>query len=277
MVMIDFEYNGELLSEHGCIVGSVISSTEDSQPEIGSLTLNTVQIRNKNRITSTKYDEPLTKTFDIIKNPCDNNKMTFTEPEIASLMVWLNRKEFYKFQPVYDDQMNANICFFGTFTEINAIYIGGNIVGFTLTLTTDSPYGYVDYDVETFNISSSNPTFSIYNNSQELGYLYPEYVQIKCTGDGDVYLWNNQDEQARYTIIKNCVDGEIITIDCEHEIITTSNASHPTLMNDFNYNFPRLVRNYQETYNTFRYDTSKINGLRVSFKYKTVRKVGVIE
>lgn len=276
MVMIDFEYNGELLSEHGCVCGSVTSSTEENQSLGSKLLLNTIQIRDRNLITSTKYEEVLTKTFDIIKNPCNNNDdMYFSETDIASIMIWLNRKGYYKFQPMYDDGNYADLCFYGTFTDIQAIYIGGNVAGFSLTFEANAPYGYVDYAPESFTVDSTDTSFSIYNNSQELGYLYPDYVTIKCLGDGDIYLWNNQEDNTRYTIIKNCVQNEIITLDCQHEIITSS-IEHSTLMNDFNYNFPRLIRNYAETYNTFTFDPQNISGLNVTFKYKTIRKVGVI-
>ena len=241
MMMVDFEYNGELLSEHGCVCGSVVSSTEDSQTLGNKLTLNTIQVRDKNLITSAKYEEVLTKTFDIIKNPCNmDDGYEFNEEEISALMLWLNRKEYFRFVPIYDDANYVDLCFWGTFTEINAVTIGGKVVGFTLTITTD-----------------------------------PEYMIITCLGDGDIYLSNNLDELSRKTVIKNCTTGEVLTIDCQHEIIT-SNKEHSTLMNDFNYNFPRLVRNYGETYNIFSFRSDEISGLDIKIKFNPIRKVGVI-
>lgn len=276
MMMVDFEYNGELLSEHGCVCGSVVSSTEDSQTLGNKLTLNTIQVRDKNLITSAKYEEVLTKTFDIIKNPCNmDDGYEFNEEEISALMLWLNRKEYFRFVPIYDDANYVDLCFWGTFTEINAVTIGGKVVGFTLTITTDSPYGYIDRREEQYSLDSEHTSFRIFNDSNELGYIYPEYMIITCLGDGDIYLSNNLDELSRKTVIKNCTTGEVLTIDCQHEIIT-SNKEHSTLMNDFNYNFPRLVRNYGETYNIFSFRSDEISGLDIKIKFNPIRKVGVI-
>lgn len=43
--------------------------------------------------------------------------------------------------------------------------------------------------------------------------------------------------------IANCTQGEVITLDCVHKLITTSLASHE-IANDFNYTFFRLVVNF---------------------------------
>ena len=282
MILADFEYNGELLSEHGCIPGS-INTGYDSDISLGSnLTLNTIKNNDVEMVISTDYAQSIKVTFDIIKTPCGyNNLDEFTEFDVERLMVWLNRKGFYKFKPLYDFTQSQvrrtdylDTIFFGTFTDIQAARIGGKIVGYTLTLTTNSPYGYSDNDPITKEIIENDNEIHIYNSSQELGYLYPNKVTIKCNSGGIIKLVNETDSEERITEVKNCISGEIITFDCKNKIITSS-VEHETLYNDFNYNFPRLIREYIETDNVISLDTSSMSSATVTYEYYPIRKVGV--
>ena len=75
----------------------------------------------------------------------------------------------------------------------------------------------------------------------------------------------------QHILVKNCVAGELLTFDGEHLIIQ-SNKGHIRLYSDFNYNFPRLINEYNRTLNTF---TSSIP-CQISLTYDAVRKVGII-
>ena len=80
------------------------------------------------------------------------------------------------------------------------------------------------------------------------------------------------DPNGRYTQVKNCSSGEILTFDCIHKIITSS--GHPTqrLYNDFNYVFPRLMNTFDNSLNVF-YVSRKCE---ITINYNPIRKVGVI-
>ena len=104
---------------------------------------------------------------------------------------------------------------------------------------------------------NSTTPLSILNKSNEEGVNYC-YAEITCGADGDLKIINDFDEQV--ILIKNCKNGELFTFGdtgtiaymdrsieyvTNNRMITTSLAAHKkTLMNDFNYKFPRLATNY---------------------------------
>lgn len=276
MYMVDFEYNGELLSEYNCMLGSIETSIEESISMGSELSLETVKTSNKDNILFTKYNDVISVTFDILKRNCyDQNDMYFTDADISRIMIWLNRKEYHKFKPLYDDDKLVDVYYYGTFTKIDAIYIAGEVVGFTLTFTANAPYGFTEVESFEQDLSSTASTFNVYNNSQDLGYLYPSVVKITCGTSGDISIVNTTDNSSRRTIVGNCSNGEIITMDCEHKVITSS-ISHPKLCNDFNYNWLRLIREYDELYNVFTFDTGKMSKAKIYIEYTPIRKVGVM-
>lgn len=290
MQMVDFEYDGQLLSDFDCIPAEFITNFEDSTPLGMELTLNTVKVNDIDYITSSQYDEVLTKTFDVIKDPCrttgKQDDLAFDDTDIYRISKWLQRKRFLKFKPLYKTDDFVEIVFYGYFT-VKAIRLGDLVMGFTLTLITNAPYGFSDSEQVdrsmNWKTNKSNNWFEIYNNSQDIGYIYPDKVILTCHGNGTVTMTNTKDFQLSSegktqisTVIDNCVDGEVITMDCKNKIILSSRA-HSNLYNDFNYNFPRLVTEYEEDDNRFEFDTSGgITGIDVTFIHSPIRKVGIM-
>ena len=281
MVLMDFEYNGELLSSYDCIIGFLSSTPDKSVLMQSPLNLNTVKNKDINMITSIDYNDVLSAEFTIVKNPCNNLNFSFiTDYEIEQIVKWLNQKGYNKFKPIYDDGSFSDVYFMGTFTNINLEMINGQPAGLSLVFTSNAPYGFADEMCEIFNTSTITKTddfgktFNIYNNSQELGYLYPNKVVITCKSAGNIYLRNTTDNN--YTsVIKNCTANEIITLDCINKVIST-NKTHSTLYNDFNYNFPRLITKYNEMENIYSFNTSQMNNAIIEFYYSPIRKVGII-
>ena len=74
--------------------------------------------------------------------------------------------------------------------------------------------------------------------SDEIGYTYPNLtITINIDGDFEMY---NENTNSRM-VIKNCSVGEVITIDGDAKIISTSNDMHKsTLHNDFNFEFFKI-------------------------------------
>ena len=272
MYLTDFLYDGVKLSSLGYLVGSAVTSNNESASAGSKLELQTV-VNHGNHltgITNATYNEPITATFDIIKYQCsDAVSDEMEDNEIASLVRWLNRKEWHKFKPLYNDLSFPNVYFMGTFTEISTIIKGGVVVGLTLTFTSNAPWGFMEYDNNTFTISSANGSFTMYDMSDEIGNKYPEKVVITTSAGGNLSLTNNLNE--RVTTIKNCVSGETITLDCINKIIT-SNQTHNRLYNDFNYVYPMFTNNMEESKNIF---TSTLP-CTVTIEYRPIRKVGII-
>lgn len=275
MILQDFVFGEKALSDFNCTIGFGETSQSASQTLGNSLSLDTVRVGDNFVITSSKYNEPLSVSFDIIKNPCKFEDASFTEIEIETIMNWLNTRQYKTFVPIYDDENGlSNIYFRGSFTSISAIKYSEDINGFSVVFTADAPYGYGTEEDYEFSFPSED-SFLIMNSSNEIGYLYPKEVTITCKADGDIILSNSQDPDARKTRINNCKNGEIITIDCFHKIITSS-ITHEKLPNDFNYIFPRLNQTEMETENIFSLDTNALPSADMTLTYSPIRKVGVL-
>lgn len=278
MYLTDFVFDGVKLSSLGYLVGSAVTSNNESASAGSKLDLQTVMNRSNhiNQIITAQYNEPITATFDIIKFTCNSDENGFVEDaEISYIMRWLNRTSNYKFKPIYDDSTFPSLYYNGTFTEINTIQIGGNVVGFTITFTSNTPYGYADYDEQEFNLIIPNNADSVsqiyYDESDEYGIHYPELFVVELNNPGDFQLINELSNKT--TIVENCLSGEILTFDCIHRIISSSKASlHPTLFKDFNYVFPSLYNTFESRENIITVNIS----CNISLIYKPIRKVGII-
>ena len=276
MYLEDFIYNNVKLSDLGLFVGSAVTDNSESINAGSELKLNT--IRNNalyiSEIVNADYDGVIEIQFDIIKNPCIiNNTDYMTDSEISYIFQWLNSKQYHKFVPIYDETVFADTYYLGTFTTIKPIQIAGKVIGAAVTFTTNAPYGFKEITVHNYSIASNIDTVTINNNSDELGVLYPDVLNVKCLSDGALKLYNLQENPShidteRHTYVNNCVTNEVISFDCVHKIISTSNGLHTKMYNDFNYLFPRLYNGNNVFMSSIPCD--------IYIDYRPIRKVGVI-
>ena len=260
MSFTDFEFNGQRLSDFGCMVcifggasGTEIVSTGNE------LNLNTIYkySTHKFELMSTNYSSPFSISFQICKHPCERirgGEQYFENNEINKLMRWLNKRGYYKFKTIDSGGQSGNIYYQGTFNTIKKIKIGSDVVGLELTFTANAPFGYYEplsYEMDFSNVSDE---FIIYDNSDEIGYIYPRALKIEILADGDLQIKNSQ--ESNIVEIKNCIRGEIITLDGENKIIL-SNKEHPTLYNDFNYNFVKIINKCGESNDYYEVDNEE--------------------
>ena len=235
----DFEYDGLTLSDIGFVVCKFGSDGLQTVTNGSQITFNTVSTLNgsKEELLSTEYDDCLEATFQICKNPCVYNDLEISIEELRRLMSWLNRKEFHKFKLL--DIGYLNLYFEASF-NINKIEQDGRIYGLELELKTNRPYAL--HEPKTFIIKNleSYGHKSITDISDEEGFIYP-HMEIEVNQNGTLSIANAL-ESDRIMIIKNCVAGEIITLD--YPVIKSSVASRK-VQNDFNWVFFRIA-------NTFR-------------------------
>ena len=276
MHMVDFEYNGETLSSYGCMPCS-FDSNEDTVDVANSITINTVKPPNVEKLmaTGSSYEDPLKVTFSICSSyTCENQNDTssneydsLTDEKINEIMRWLNRRGYYKFSPIYDDDSFEDVFFYGTFNA-ELVKMGEMVVGFNLTLQTNAPYGFVESPNKKHTFKDDE--FIVRDTSDEVGVLYADVI-IKCLEDGDLVIRNSLDPYNS-TVIKNCSANEVIALKGEQKIITSSEDNHATLYNDFNYHYIRIKNTYDTNKNVF---TSTLN-CEMSISYYPVRKVGII-
>ncbi len=270
MQMIDFEYNGEKLSDRNFILCSFDGATEDIEVA-NQISINQVKAPNSNKsmAVGASYDDNLSRPFSICKNICDDNDdLALSDAELNGIMRWLNRKRFCKFKPIYDDGSFENVYFNATF-NIGLVKVGGNIVGLNLTLNTDAPFGFVEPLTYNYTFNTENTSLVINDTSDEVGHVYCT-TTIKCLAAGDLTISNSLDTNNT-VIIKNCVANETITLYGEQKMIK-SDKTHKTLCNDFNYNFLRINNTYDDVKNVF---TSNL-ACEITLSYSPIRKVGLI-
>lgn len=99
MRAIDFEYDNQYLSDYGFIICDFNFSSGANEVDAGStITFNKISRHSGKRygLSSTQYDECITTSFDICKNPdiYDPEDMEISNDEYRDIMRWLNRREF---------------------------------------------------------------------------------------------------------------------------------------------------------------------------------------
>lgn len=249
---IDFEYDGQRLSDYRYLICDFDYSSGAVSASSGSVISFNVVSRNggkDNSLTSTSYDERIEVTFDICKDPDETDDRIITSEEYRQFMRWLNRREFLKlrFLGINEDGVNED-CYFNASFNIEKIKIHETLYGLRLNMTTDCAYGHGNEISKTLTFSSANSSQQIDDMSDESGYTLPKVV-ISCTNAGDLTITNTT--FGLTTEIKNCVAGEVITIDSNLQTISTSQVSHK-IQNDFNYEFPVIGNTYSDRSNTIK-------------------------
>ena len=241
MYATDFEYDGQYLSDYGFIICHFDYSSGANVATAGSkITFEKVS-RNKGKqhsLTNTRYDECVTATFDICKNPelYETEEMMIENDEYRDLMRWLNRREFLKFQALDEDDKLRDTCYFNVSFNVEKIKIAEKMFGLRLTLESDKPFGYGQELTTSWTFSNVSASKILSDMSDEIGYIYPN-MKITCKADGDLSIYNELENCT--TVIKNCSVGEIITINGSEQIISSSDSEHD-ICNDFNWEFPKI-------------------------------------
>ena len=267
MKALDFEYDGYLLSDFGFMICSFGDKGLETISNGSKISFNTTPIFNgsKSLLTQVSYDENIECNFAICKNPCvtaSGDVEPITATEESQIMRWLNRKKFLKFRVLQDGY--EDIYFNGSF-NIDKYELDGNVYGFELAFTSDRPYAIYDSIVYNFTISNENGNYVINDLSDEIGQIYAK-MKIKCLSSGNLII--NNSIENRDTVIKNCTQNEIISLD--YPIIESTLISHK-LQNDFNFNFVRIANTYENTLNKLTFSLP----CEVQLSYNPIKKVGV--
>lgn len=208
------------------------------------------------------YEDTLTFTLSIVKNPCVTDEDSISVIEMEALKRWLCRPAPHKFE--LDGEEYANIYWEGTF-QIEEEIIGAKRAGVTLTFISTRPYALqkdVIFEGTIENIEDD--TLTINDVSTEIGYTYPT-IQITCKEAGDLIIYNSFDD--RQTIVNNCRNNEVITF-TRYLQITTNVSSHE-IQDDFNYKFLRIGNNYSTRTNTLSFSIP----CEYVITYNPIRKV----
>lgn len=246
----DFIYDGVRLSSLGYMICSFDSGGMDTVSAGSEITFNSVKQHHGIYYaqTGTEYEQCFSTSFSICKDIPDSAGKEITLEEYRQLMRWLNRCQFHDFILLDDKESGwADIVFQGSF-NIEKVEFCGNLIGLNLTLTTNRPFGAGKPTTVQFSLTGDGDSYTFTNDSDEIGVLYPDLLEITCNGSGDLELENTT--EGRVTFIAGCTTGEVITMDCVNKIVTSSLLAHKKIYNDFNFTFFRLYNKYTDRNNT---------------------------
>ena len=238
MYALDFEYDNRYLSDYGFIVcdfngsNGVVTSSAGAKISFDKVSVGRGE---KHSFIGSKYDECISATFDICKDPDKyvSSELPVSEEEERDLLRWLNRNDFHRFQVLKD---KGDPCFFNASFNLERIKIREIVYGFRLTMETDAPFGYGEEKKKHFLFEIGSLSKMFYDISDVVGFIRPD-LKIKLAKSGNFEISNNQYNEK--TIIKNCVAGETIIFHGFAEIIESDVESHD-ISNDFNYTFFKI-------------------------------------
>lgn len=261
----DFYYDGQYLSDYGFIICGEAGEVGDGVVTPGSkITFNKVARNGGKRfsLTSAKYDECYTAEFHI----CKKNNAVISNDEYRDIMRWLNRREFLQLYFIDDFDNDSDTCFYNASFAIEKVYNKYQLRMLKLTMETDSPFGYGQEQTATYTIGDITKTVLLSDVSDEIGYTYPS-MEITINKNGDFEMYNQTFDSLMR--IKNCSVDEVITIDGDAKIISTSNEAHKaTLYNDFNFEFFKFGNTIDNRSNRISFTLP----CKVELRYKPIIK-----
>ena len=247
MNAIGFEYDGLSTLDFGLIICSVDSSDGINVSSAGSeINFNTVSSMHGNikHVTNTTYDSVLEANIQICKYDCDLGVVALTIDEKREISRWLNRKEPHILKFISKDETYDYAFFEGSF-NISEIQSSGDVIGYELHLITNRPFAIGQPVFKKIVASTANYKYRFYDVSDEVGYIYPKSLVIKCLSDGDLTIHNAIEN--RTTQIKGCKKDEVIT--CNGSSIISSSLPSHNIPNDFNFRYFRIANSYENRIN----------------------------
>lgn len=266
MYAIDFEYDGQYLSDYGFIICSFNPPSDTNIVNLGSkLTFNTVTRNNGKRhsLTGTQYKECIQTTFDICKNPDLYDDLEISTEEYREIVRWLNRPKFMKFR-IIDDENDLEPCYYEASFNISKIEAIDVLYGIELEMTTNRPFGFGVENHKEYDFSDISKIYTLRDTSDEIGYIYPT-ITITCYQAGDLIIYNDITDNKM--AITNCSVGEVIIIDGNTHSITTTDKGHD-IYNNFNYDYFKIG-------NTFNNRSNKISvslPCKIELRYSPIIK-----
>lgn len=279
-----FEFNGIKSDEVGsgyCIMSfegfnndGVVSAGNEITFSLGKPSSST-----KWNFHGNSYQNQLSTSFQIGKINCNGAAEDYelSQQDCAFLLRWLQRSDGFKYLRFLQDEYENT--FFNCQIKLSWVRMCGKIYGAQCDVTCDAPFGYSDQ--QTFEASCSNgTTFTIYDDSDRMGAIYFDSIDILCNQNiSELTIINSMDSIYSPTVqymtkIKNCKNGEHITI-ANNTIKSTHESSHTkgNINEDFNFKYPRLINT--SDINELRRNVFTVTGgnCSLSFSYRTVRSV----
>lgn len=278
MVSTEFEFDGISSSMYGLYICSFDGAKSGVSTLGNEITFNTAKSPKNNRwiYTDSVYENPLTFTFQCFKFDCNTGSKPIHPRELARIMRWLVRKDGYHYLRFKSNEWD-NI-FYNVQLKLQKYEIAGQIYGFEIEATCDSPWGYSEMKEYSFTYNDTNKekTFTLYNYSDEDGSLLPHLMKVEILEDCNLIISNSfniDDDEIKAltnnTIINNCKRGEVLYMDKNMNIVSSGDGySHSTLSDDFNYSFLTLYSDFKSAKNII----SASHACNITINWREIRK-----
>lgn len=188
-----------------------------------------------------KYDEKLSLELSLVKNPCVFPDPYFTEYEIRGMLRQVFGQRGYIWLDLIADDPMEDISYKVRVNNVRYQRVQGRVAGVLLSLEGASQFGVGREQNITLTVGVNAP-FTIYipQNDDVHNYLLPT-VKFVPNASGTWTLTNQTDRNWK-TIFSGAAKGEILTFDCEKEIVTSSLSSRRYILDSFtNLHWPRLL------------------------------------
>jgi len=183
-----------------------------------------------------------------------------TSADLGLIQGWLFGHNSYKTLQIVQADMDTT--YFNCILKNPTVYKIGNLIyGVNVRVVCDAPWGW------TFEKSLSNDyvvanvtdTIVFNNTSHDNDYLYPEVVFTMNSSGGDLTI-ENTDDASRQFIFTGLSPNEIMTVDNERNIISSSTGLRR--LSTFNKNWFRFVKGYN-----FLDITGNISNLTINYQF----------
>lgn len=212
---MDFSLDRKFLSEFDGWFIQAISPTQSSKSG-GSITVYQDFIYSKPKPLFQGATYQGNKTFKVRIG----KRKQFDAMEEDLLRSWLEGYVTYRPMTFIQNDL-LNLTFNVIITDIETKFIGGKPAYMELDIQCDSPYAYEPQKTYEIPVGAS----TLINTSSETGYTMPSISFRNTVANGTVSISNDTDNGNEF-VFTNAMQGEIIKVDMDRQIVTSSMRSN---------------------------------------------------
>ena len=270
----DLIFNDFRASDFGLVLDVSFEGAIDSDDEIMiTPTISDVFVGERPHATylSQKYQDHLELTAVFAHNPCSGQLQTFEQKEVRHILrALLNARgdNGYRDLKVIPHAERAEEDYYYKAVVKNISYrtIGEDIVGINVTFQCNGSYAFSPIRSRILDLTANqSKVLYLQEDDDYNNYLLPQ-VTITAKAAGNLTLTNKTDNNWAFTFT-GLQNGEVLKIDCENEIITSSKA-RTYILNNTNLHFPRLLAGQNEYVSNL--------AAKVMFQFRERVKVGFV-
>lgn len=198
-----FTYNNKSSEDFNLMIGGVNASTAipfamSRQVIKGNLN----RFKNQVNFMGTAWSDVLVFEISVIRDVCNDKKaeLVFSEDEVNEINTWLTSPDYPLLFHMYNYEDATPIVdqydYFGVFSDVEAQEIAGEVVGFTMTFTTNSPFAWTAEKTVAQSCPSDGTELNIMvDGSEEFREVYP-LIEIVGVSDNE---FDYNPETGEYT------------------------------------------------------------------------------